>query len=474
VATQKQVLEAYRFARQRLVAAFVRGMPDGREVECRRPGRPVAFAAVVSVVALGVVAALGLLRPSAPNGWNSGKSVIVDKDTGSRFVMIDGELHPVLNLASARLAATAGKPSVVRVSDADIASAPRGLPVGIPDAPDALPTSDRLLAAGWSVCTGSDGKDESAYLGAAVGAPAPSGSAAYVRTTGGDDYLVTGGVRYRIDGDGDTVLRALGAPTAQAQTVADGWLDTFPEGPDLKLLSVPGEGVAADVALPAGVHRRLGQVVRVDGELNGPQYYVVTAAGLAPVTKTVADLLESPGVDSATQREISTATTLNQPFGPAGWPAAPPTAVVDPPWLCATYQSPAGPAAVSESGGPPASGPADDPATASGGVTLRVADSRPAPGPLVSVGAPQPPLVAHEVYVQAGAGAVVTVQGTVFLLTDVGVRFPVTGDVDTALSRLGYSGVPSISVPRAWLDVFPEGSDLDLDDARQAWPAGSR
>jgi hypothetical protein len=93
---------------------------------------------------------------------------------------------------------------------------------------------------------------------------------------------------------------------------------------------------------------------------------------------------------------------------------------------------------------------------------------------LVSVGAPQPPLVAHEAYVRSGAGALVTVHGTVFLLTDVGVRYPVTGDVDAALARLGYADSQPVSVPRAWLDVFPEGSDLNLDDARQAWPAGSR
>ena len=91
---------------------------------------------------------------------------------GDRYVIVDGRLHPALNLASALLVG-GGQSAQVRPSVLD--QLPRGLPVGIPDAPDALPPKDRLTAAPWTVCAVPSGAATlPPQVTVRVGAPEPT------------------------------------------------------------------------------------------------------------------------------------------------------------------------------------------------------------------------------------------------------------------------------------------------------------
>src|SRR5699024_3579407 len=96
-----------------------------------------------------------------PAGDVSRETVMLGTDSGAMYVRVDDRVHPVLNLASARL--LVGAPDgPARVRDSDLADAPRGPLVGIPGAPSVFPEpvgDAEATATTWTVC------DESAATG---------------------------------------------------------------------------------------------------------------------------------------------------------------------------------------------------------------------------------------------------------------------------------------------------------------------
>ncbi|MFY3807707.1 type VII secretion protein EccB, partial [Escherichia coli] len=101
-----------------------------------------------------------MFKPTAPKGWDEPEShIIVGSDSTTRYVILktDGkkQLHPVLNFASAKLLLTPDKSSIVDVkeSELDNGDIPRGPTLGIPYAPDRLPSpSEASKRKRWAVC----------------------------------------------------------------------------------------------------------------------------------------------------------------------------------------------------------------------------------------------------------------------------------------------------------------------------------
>src|SRR5262249_52188801 len=156
--------------------------------------------------------------------------------SGDRYVLVDGVLHPALNLSSALLVG-GGKPIEVRASALD--GKRRGLPVGIPGAPDGLP--HRLATGPWTVCvlpSGSHVVRPEVEVRAGPPAPAQGGlgpSAAVVAEESGTTWLITLGRRYRLAGNTRTVL---GLQDARPMAVPARVLDTLPEGPEIAIPTV--------------------------------------------------------------------------------------------------------------------------------------------------------------------------------------------------------------------------------------------
>ena len=65
MASNKDILEAQRFNRRRLVTAFSSGTPRGRELESRSPLRPMIVGAVLVVVMVAAAAVMGRFSPRA-------------------------------------------------------------------------------------------------------------------------------------------------------------------------------------------------------------------------------------------------------------------------------------------------------------------------------------------------------------------------------------------------------------------------
>jgi hypothetical protein len=138
VASKRDLVEAQTYSRRRLLTAFTSGAPGGRELEPTKPLRGVVAGVSLSVLLVLGSLGFGLLSPTLPDGWDDQSLVIVEGD-GSRYVGIQGTLHPVLNVTSARLVLDSGSFHVVDVSEDDITDAPRGATIGIAGAPDELP-----------------------------------------------------------------------------------------------------------------------------------------------------------------------------------------------------------------------------------------------------------------------------------------------------------------------------------------------
>ncbi|NUR63644.1 MAG: type VII secretion protein EccB, partial [Catenulispora sp.] len=326
--TERDQIQAYQFLRRRLVSALT--VADANHPVA--PNRRLVFGVVLGGVATLLTAAgfgiSGLLQPSPPPDWKHAGLVILDKDGGGHFVLDkDGVLHPVANLASARLLANSTK--TVSVAGTLLRGAPRGAALGIPAAPDTLPNPADLIAdaaaVGCSRATSDLPKvtgpvaalllEHTAQATAALGAltVVPDGRALLVQDPKGDRFLITAGVKYKL-GDRPTLI-ALGYQNTATLPVTDSWLTTLPAGRDLNLVAVPDAGKPGPHV--GDLRTKVGQILAADNPVAGRSgYYLVRAAGLEPVSQAQAALI--------------LAATANAPaYAGEGMPAAKPVAVAD-------------------------------------------------------------------------------------------------------------------------------------------------
>lgn len=101
---------------------------------------------IVGVVIIAVFGAWGMFKPVAPQKWDTPyENVIIASKSTTRYVVLktDGktQLHPVLNMSSAKLLLDPDKGTVINVDESvlDNGRIPHGATLGIPYAPDRLP-----------------------------------------------------------------------------------------------------------------------------------------------------------------------------------------------------------------------------------------------------------------------------------------------------------------------------------------------
>ena len=110
---------------------------------------------------------------------------------------------------------------------------------------------------------------------------------------------------------------------------------------------------------------------------------------------------------------------------------------------------------------------------------MSVVDRLPSQGrTVVPTGSPATPLAGH-VVIPAGRGALVrevpnpgVTSGTLFLLTEDGVRYPI--DSADAARALGYGDVTATGLPPGFLELLPIGPTLSRTAAGQAQPPSNR
>jgi hypothetical protein len=176
-------------------------------------------------------------------------------------------LHPVLNYASARLLAGGNGDATVSVSPENLGKAGRGTQIGIPGAPDSLPSAGALVNVPWTSCSRTtqdapaSAEPRTAVLLAAPasGVELPRDQGVIVRLPRGERFLLAGGRRYRLSDEAATALQFDSYPTI---AVSARWIDTVPAGRDLTALPVGGAGDRGPTV--GGRDTRVGEAGRAD------------------------------------------------------------------------------------------------------------------------------------------------------------------------------------------------------------------
>lgn len=436
MASKKDLIEAQGFSRRRLLTAFTSGAPGGKELEPAKPLRAVIAGIALSVMVIVGGVFYGLMNPGLKDGWQNNTVVLV-KNTGARYVAIDGTLYPVINATSARLAIPAADYKVITTTSSAISSIPVGPAIGILGAPDDVPAADALVADAWTACPTADG---TALSIPGTAAAAATHTAALVRSDG-HTYVVAAGTAYLVDAaTSDAVLRAVGLSGIKPLNVDSKWLNLFAAGAPLEPLMVVGAGEAV-----VGTTLLAGTAVHPQ---NSADHFIVTAKGtLAPLNPLAFQLyLLGTGARGA-ELEVTSGEIRNLlndvPAGGVDWPVDVLTPVAPGASVCAVL-----------------------------GHDARLL-------PTTTLATTMAPPTGTSPTIAPGAGALVAAGGQglqatreVYVVDQSGTSFGVPHAKADLLAQLGYTDTDVKTLTTAWMQFFASGPELTVAGARSS-PEGS-
>ncbi|WKU05348.1 type VII secretion protein EccB [Micromonospora sp. HUAS LYJ1] len=329
--TQRDHVHAHQFQMARMSSALLLGDPSMADNPMRRTVLGLGAGVMVAVLVVVCFGIYGWIVPGGNDSWRTARAILVEKETGDRYVYAGERLHPVIDPAAARI--VSGGPSVRLVSRSSLAGVPRGAPIGIPGAPQLLPTGpEDVLSGPWLVCLGDAGR-----LGVNLDPSAPATELPpdrFMLVSGGadDDYLIWRGHRHRISDKRIPV--ALGATNAVAVTAPPRWLTMVPAGDDLEVPSLPGDG--RTIVTIDGRRATVGALFTQAAAQGREQLFVLRADGLAPINRTMFQIVQATsGTRAVTLSAAAVAAaprsadrTLWEPFAelststPAGLPGS--------------------------------------------------------------------------------------------------------------------------------------------------------
>ncbi|MGV0768879.1 type VII secretion protein EccB [Mycobacterium syngnathidarum] len=470
----KNQVTGWRFVQRRVASGVA--LHDTRMLvdPLRTQSRAVLTGALILITGLVGCFLFSLFRPGGTAGNDT---VLADRSTAALYVRVGEQLHPVLNLTSARLiTGKADNPTTVKTSEID--KYPRGNLLGIPGAPERM-VQNASSAADWTVCDSNSGSSAGVTLiagtlgsGEERALPITAGQAVLVHHSGGPfpgDWLLWDGKRSPIDLNNRAVTDALGfgAEIPAPRPIAAGLFNAIPEAPALTAPAIAGAGAPAQFELSTPVP--VGAVVSAAEADNTVRYYAVLPDGLQPISPVLASImrntdsfgLQQPprlGADEVARTPVAhgidTAAYPTRPFELVSDSAAPVT--------CAQWSKPAG---ATESRLSLLSGAAlpipngqhsvDLVGAGANGAATRVA-MEPGTGYLVQT---------------VGAEPGSPVAGSHFWVSDTGVRYGIdTNGDDKTLAALGLTA-PALPIPWSILTQFAAGPTLSRGDALTAHDA---
>lgn len=286
--TTRLAASGHRFLVRRMEHALVRKNVAMHDDPLRTQSLSLVAGCMLAAIVVAACAILAFIRPQGSLG---SAPIVMVRDSGALYVRIGDVLHPVPNLASARIIARSAANPVV-VAETTIASAKRGPSMGIPGAPATIGAP--LAAPSWMVC---DTDRTVAIVDAA--ADRLDASRSVLVTPRGEGpattYLLYDGRRAEVDLRNPAVVRALRIEGVAPMPVSRALLDTVPEVPAIAAPTIDGAGSAGPRSL-GGVP--VGAVVRVI-RADTTDHYVVLRDGVQRIGEVAADLIRFtyPGLD---------------------------------------------------------------------------------------------------------------------------------------------------------------------------------
>jgi type VII secretion protein EccB len=287
--TTRLHVSGYRFMLRRIECALL-----GRDIRSvnepiRTPMQSLMTGSVLAIITLAGCAVLAVVRPQ-PAADNA--PIVMGKQSGALYVRVGETLHPVLNLASARLIVRTNA-DPLPIPESQLGHGNRGPLLGIPGAPQfvGMPLAEDELR--WTVCDSGAGASPSTtvIIGRADGPrsrPLANEQSVLVRpVSGGSTYLLYDGRRAVVNLGEPAVVRALGLDGQVPLAVSSTLLNAVPEAPPITAPRIPNAGNRGPAELPGFP---VGSVLRL-ARGNGDEYYVVLGHGIQRVGQVAADLL---------------------------------------------------------------------------------------------------------------------------------------------------------------------------------------
>ncbi|MDR7274266.1 type VII secretion protein EccB [Catenuloplanes atrovinosus] len=463
--SRRDQVQAYLFEASRIVGGMMKGRPDSDDPPHRRFAIGVVVGLLFAVLITAGFGIYGLLRPGGSTQWKREGSIILVKETGARFLLMDGQLRPVLNYTSARLILQ-NENAVITVARKSLTGVPVGGPIGILDAPDNLPIASALHTGTWTVCARPPAEPNDPPRTTLIFTPAAAASSAgtgalLVSTPDKVLYLVWEGRRYRIPEP--TAMTALGYDSTPPIAVNPAWLNSIPAGRDLAAPDIPGRG--EDGPQLNGRPGVVGQIYEVSNAVvNTRQLYLLSKEGLQPLSRTAAALIMG---DPETRRAYPNQKVDIIPVGADGLRNVP---VVESATHVVGY--PASPPMPVNAIG--SDMPCVRHAMSGGGTTVTTTSlkEQDIAGAVTVPTKTATPSTVDEVVVPTGSGMFVqdraapgAVAGARYLVSEYGVKFPLPDD--NTVGALGYGGVAPVDMPSQMLAMLPTGPVLSRDAALQ-------
>ncbi|MBO0677345.1 type VII secretion protein EccB [Mycolicibacterium sp. S2-37] len=343
--TTKVQVSGWRFLLRRLEHALVRRDTRMFDDPLQFYGRSMSLGVVIALLILLGAGALALFKPQGKFG---GGDLFADGTTYEVYLNLQGRLHPVFNLTSARLVLrSAADPQVVKSSELE--SLPRGQWVGIPGAPYSTPVSGTSTS--WAMCdTVTNPTSVSPALQTTlitmplamdISVDPLTPAEAVLTNYQGQDWLVTTAGRHAVDRSNRALTASVGIPPdAVALPISEGIFNALPDAGAWNLPPVPEAGAPNDVGLPDEFV--IGSVFQMYAP-TGTQFYVVLPGAVAPVNATTAAALratQSYGLAVPPTLEPSIVVPLPDAVYPSPLPDNPVTLVIrrDETTLCWTWE----------------------------------------------------------------------------------------------------------------------------------------
>jgi type VII secretion protein EccB len=484
--TRHQVT-GWRFVMRRIASGIA--LHDTRMLvdPLRTQSRAVLMGGLILVTGLAGCFVFSLIRP---NGQVGNNAVLADRSTAALYVRVGDDLHPVLNLTSARLiAGHPVNPTTVKSSELD--RFPRGNLIGIPGAPERM-VQNTSHDANWTVCDAvsepAQGGHAAHSTGVTVIAGPPdsrgaraatlgSGQAVLVDFTndkGTSTWLLWDGRRSQIDLANHAVTNALGlgVDLPAPRPIAAGLFNAIPEAPSLTASGIPNAGAPANFGVPAPIGAVAVSYALDQSSSGAVRYYAVLPDGLQPISPVLAAILRntnSYGLDQPPRLGADEVAKLpvSRMLDTTRYPDRQ-IAIVDAaknPVTCAYWSKPAGAATSSLS--------------LLFGSALPVSD---AVRTLDLVGGGSSQAIATRVALAPGTGYFTQTvgggptspgTGALFWVSDTGVRYGIDNEADSASGAAGHGktvealglSAPAIPIPWSMLSLFANGPTLSRADA---------